>query len=304
MTTAAEQSAAIPRSYLHAVKWTVPIFAIGMLRKLLPLSFRKALVLRLAKSRLHGLYRLTFLLLEDFSRDDPSGFQKFLWSHHLGHAESYELNRRFGKSNLEPTRRLMLERVAAELRKQAIDPETDVQSALDVGCSLGHVLRFVETEFFPAASVLEGIDLDSYAIEKGSEYLRDTGSKASLACADLSSLSKTIAGKNYDVILCFGVLMYVDEQTAAQAIKSMLQHTKMLLAVSTWPHPEIDNRSLPQSVPAPGLVKNRADLMDGVLIHNLDRMATAAGGKIVSRCWTGAEVVQGDKPLYYLLVRP
>lgn len=290
--------------YAPSMKQAVAAFVISIIRLLLPLSCRKELVLRLAKSQPRGFYTLTFLLLQDFSREDPGGFHSFLWSHHLGHAGTYELDRRHGKSNVEPTRLVMLERLSSALQQQGIDPTRDVQSVLDAGCSVGHVLRYVETEVFPAASILEGVDLDSYAIEKGSSHLQSVGSKACLARADVGSLADAIQGKSYDVILCFGVLLYVDEATAERAIRTMLQHTRMLLAVSTWPHPAIDNSSLSHSLPARGLVNDVPDLMDGVLIHNLDKMVSSAGGRIISRCWTGSELVGRDKPLYFLIAQP
>ena len=271
---------------------------------LLPLSIRRSMIVWLGKRRDARTYRLSFELLQDFAKNDPSGFHRFLWSNHLGHAESYEIARRFGDSRLEPTRRVLFQEICSTLKNRGIVPERDVKSVFDAGCSLGHVLRFAETEVFPCAVVLEGIDVDSYAVAAGSSHLRQLGSKATLRCADMTMLAQAIGGDVYDVILCFGVLMYLDSAAAAEAVRTMLRHCKMLLALSSWPHPFHDNAELDTSVGASGLVRNAADIMEGVLIHNLDAMVTDAGGRIISRRWTGSELLEGDKPLYFVLAEP
>lgn len=276
----------------------------SILRPVLPLSVRKKLILWLDARKLPGLYRFAFLLLDDFARQDPSGFHAFLWSHHLGHAESYEIVRRYGEAKLDPTRAILLREVCRDLQNRGIDCRTDVRSVFDVGCSVGHVLQHVESQIFPSATILEGIDIDEYAIRAGAAHIARIGSKAQIRCANLESLETTMDGKIYDVILCFGVLLYVDRGTATLAVKTMLQHSRLLVALSTWPHPLVDNAELTDSVHAGDLVRNGPDLMDGTLIHNLDEMVKAAGGRIVSRGWTGKEVVQEDRPLYFVLAQP
>jgi SAM-dependent methyltransferase len=271
---------------------------------LLPLSLRKSMIVWLGKRRDSRTYRLAFELLRDFSKNDPGGFHRFLWSNHLGHAESYEIVRRYGDSQFEPTRLVLFQEICSHLKSRGIVPERDVKSVFDAGCSLGYVLRFAETEVFPSAMVLQGIDVDSYAVAAGSSHLRQLGSKATLHCADMTTLAQELDGEVYDVVLCFGVLMYLDSPPAAEAVRIMLRHCKMLLALSSWPHPFQDNAELDRSVDASGLVRNAADIMEGVLIHNLDAMVKDAGGRVISRRWTGSELVQGDKPLYFVLAEP
>lgn len=266
---------------------------------LLPLSARKAAILWLGKRRYPRTYRLSFLFLRDLARKSPSEFHKFLWSNHLGHAETYEIERRY--ADPEPTRRILFQEICAHLRSRGIIPERDVKSVFDAGCSLGHVLRFAETDVFPSATILTGVDVDSYAVSAGSAHLRQLGSKVQLNSADLSLLEESMNTQAYDVIICFGVLMYLDRPAAAHSVKTMLQHCGMLLALSSWPHPVADNSQLSESVEASRLVRHARDAMDGVILHNLDAMVQQAGGRVVSRRWTGSELVGGDKPLYFVL---
>lgn len=279
--------------------------AIGQtLSYVLPLSIRKQIVIWLGRRRVPNRYRLSFLLLQDFAQRDPDGFHQFLWSNHLGHAGSYEVAQRFGESNLEPSRRILFEEICSALQAQGISPDRDVRSVFDAGCSLGHVLRFAETTIFPNSTRLRGVDVDSYAVQTGSAHLEQIGSRAKLICSDLSQLAHVMQNEAYDVVLCFGVLMYLNRAAAAEVVKELLQHTRMVLALSTWPHPVLDNRLLAESVRASDVVTNAVDIMDGVLIHNLDAMVSEAGGHIVRRHWTGATVIEGDKPMYYVLAEP
>lgn len=271
----------------------------GALVILLPLSARKGVILWLGGRRHPRTYHLSFLLLRDLARKSPSEFHKFLWSHHLGHAETYEIERRY--ADPEPTRQVLFHEICAHLRSRGIVPERDVKSVFDAGCSLGHVLRFAETDIFPSATVLTGVDVDSYAVFAGSAHLRRLGSKVQLTCEDISLLEQSMKTQAYDVIICFGVLMYLDRAAAEHSVKIMLQRCGMLLALSSWPHPLADNSQLNESLEASKLVRNTPDIMDGVMIHNLDAMVQQAGGRVVSRRWTGSELVGGDKPLYFVL---
>jgi SAM-dependent methyltransferase len=275
-----------------------------MLPYVLPKSIRKRIVIWLGKCRIPNRYRQSFLLLPDFARSDPAGFHQFLWSNHLGHAGSYEVAQRYGESKLEPSRRILFEEICSTLQARSVTPDRDVRSVFDAGCSLGHVLRFAETNIFPGATLLRGVDVDSFAVQRGSAHLEQLGSRAKLICSDLSQLEHAIQNESYDVSLCFGVLMYLNRSAAAEVVKVLLQHTRMLLALSTWPHPVLDNRLLTESVRASDVVTNAVDIMDGVLIHNLDAMVSEAGGRLVRRRWTGDTVIEGDKPMYYVLAEP
>ena len=77
-----------------------------------------------------------------------------------------------------------------------LEPERDVESVFDVGCSLGYVLRHVETEVFPSAACLRGVDVDRYAVETGNNYLRSLGSKIELVAGDVSDSMRSWATGN------------------------------------------------------------------------------------------------------------
>ena len=77
---------------------------------------------------------------------------RFLWENHVGgssYGRTYELAERFGDDNLRISRRELFDFLSAQLRHRGLEPKKDVKSVFDVGCSLGYVLRFLETEVFP-----------------------------------------------------------------------------------------------------------------------------------------------------------
>ena len=47
------------------------------------------------------VYWWTRELLRDFAEDDRSGYHRFLWSHHLAYAASYEIEARYGDENMK-----------------------------------------------------------------------------------------------------------------------------------------------------------------------------------------------------------
>ncbi len=95
-------------------------------------------------------------------------------------------------------------------------------------------------------------------------------------------------------MLCTGVLMYLTEQPAAAAVKTMLRHTDVLVALAGLAHPEIDNRELQRSTV-------RRD--DNSFIHNLDRMVEAAGGRVLQRRWEGDRLIH-DNSIYFVFAMP
>lgn len=222
-------------------------------------------------------------LLDDLARTDPAGFHRLLWSHHTGglaYGKTYEISQRFGESNLRPSRRQLLAEVSRRLRDRGIIPERDVGSVFDVGCSLGYVLRYAEEHLFPSATCFRGIDVDQHAIDTGSAYLRSLGSKIELRCADIANLKEAMGNRKYDVVLCCGVLMYLDQPTAGFAVRTMLEHTRLLLGLLSHADMAADNVQLAHSIVRPGDLR---------FVHNVDAMVEAAGGKVVARRWTGAE---------------
>lgn len=210
-------------------------------------------------------------------------FHRFMWEHHVGglpYAKTYEIAHRFGAEKLRPSRAEFFDHLCAHLRQIGVAPEKDVKSVFDVGCSLGYALRFLETEKFPAATCLRGIDVDQYAIKTGNAYLRQLGSKIELSAGDVSALDAAMGDLKYDVVLCCGVLMYLDEDAAARAIQTMLAHTRRLLGVISLANPGIDNINLVASYARPA---------DQGFVHNVAGMVRQAGGRVVFRKWTDPE---------------
>ena len=152
---------------------------------------------------------------------DPVGLHRFLWANHLAYAASYEVPKRFGVSNINPTRLILFDKIVGHLRSRGLDPRKDVRSVFEVGCSMGYLLRCLEEEVFPSATILHGLDIDAYAVKAGTAHLSSLRSRVQLFAADLDDAERVmcsqIGGGNYDLVLCCGVLMYVNESTAEKA---------------------------------------------------------------------------------------
>lgn len=258
-----------------------------LVRRGVPLSVRKLAARTLQRCTWIDQQRRLWWsveLVRDLAETDVDAFHEFLWTYHLGYAESYEVAGRFGADKVRASRRMFF----ADLRDQVAQPgafsDGGVRSIFEVGCSLGYQLRHVETDIFPGVTELAGIDIDRYAIEAGREYLRSVGSKVALHCGDTRDLERWLGGKTYDIILCTGVLMYLNEAAAREAVGTMLQHCR-LLAMSGLAHPRTNNAVL-----------NRSDVRasDSTFIHNFDRMVTDHGGRVLSSRWDGDRDVEGN----------
>lgn len=263
--------------------------------RLLPIGTRKILVRWLGRQRwLSGRYWYSLELLRDLAEQDPDGFHRFLWSNHLAYAETYEVGLRFGPDKINRTRMMLFDDLLRCLASLGLNPDEDIRSVFDVGCSMGYVLRYVETDIFPAAEILEGIDIDQQAIESGTAHLRSIGSRVRIQRADMSELERVLDGRSFDIVLCAGVLMYLQPEGARQVLASMLRHCDGLLVLSGLAHPTRDNREMRQS-------EQRA--RDSTWIHDLDRMIAKSGGEVVFRRWEGERVVDGNT-VYFLIARP
>lgn len=268
----------------------------NMVRAIVPLPARKRLSIWVSRLKWVDTDRRNWWaveLIRDFFEKDVNEYHKFLWANHLSYALTYEASSRFGKENMKQSRRSFFSDAAAVLRGLGVNPATQVKSVLEVGCSLGYQLRYMETDLFPSAQRLDGIDIDGYAIESGESYLRGTDSKVRLTRADMESF-EAATGSMYDVIVCTGVLMYLDQASAARLVERLLRHTGKLLAFSGLAHPDTDNSYLENSV-------TRAS--DGTFIHNIDSMIENAGGKILARRWEGARLVDGHT-IYFVFASP
>ena len=229
-------------------------------------------------------------LLRDQAERDPDAYHRFLWTHHLGYAETYEVPRRFGAANIHQTRHLLFADLRAHLRGRGVDPR-DIRSVFEVGCSMGYLLRFIETDVFPGAHTLAGIDIDRYAIRAGSDWLATQGSKVRVAAGDMADLDQVLGAQRFDVLLCAGVLMYLNRAAAADVVRAMLRHAGRVVALAGLAHPERDNGELEESD-----VRRR----DGTFIHNFDAMVRQGGGRVVARRWEGPRVVDGNT-IYFVL---
>jgi SAM-dependent methyltransferase len=256
------------------------------LRSALPLGMRRRLAIMVGGQRwIPDRSWWVLELLRDQAERDPNEFHRFLWSHHLAYAESYDVERRFGAEQVHPSRRLLFDDLEATLRTRGLDPARDIHSVFEVGCSLGYLLRYLETELFRSAEILEGNDIDAYAVQEGTRYLEAAGSRVRLHQADMKDLERVMGARRFDVVLCPGVLMYLREQDAGAAVGTILRHTSRLTAFAGLAHPAHDNREL-----ASALVRER----DGTFIHNIDRLVERAGGRVVFRRWEGARQLDGN----------
>lgn len=223
-------------------------------------------------------------LVRDLAEKNINEYHKFLWANHLSYAETYEITSRFGRENMKQSRLMFFADLNQYLATFSVQAG-EVASAFEVGCSLGYQLRYLETDLFPAASVLEGVDIDAYAIQSGSHYLSQVGSKVRLQCEDMERLEQVIGDKRYDITICTGVLMYLQEEDARRVVEILLRHTNMMIGFSGLAHPDVDNSQLSHSVPRES---------DQTFIHNIDTMILRAGGKIAARRWEGAKVIDGN----------
>jgi SAM-dependent methyltransferase len=268
-----------------------------VMRAVIPLGARKRIIILV--NRLEFLDRearqwWTMELLRDFAEREPNEFHRFLWSRHLAYASSYSVDERFGKNGLSRSRKLFFDDLQAHLSAIGVDCREDVRSVLEVGCSLGYQLRFLEISMFPHATVLLGTDIDRYAVLQGMSHLRGVGSKIVLECGDMGRLDRTLEGNTYDILVSTGVLMYLDEEEAREVVGTMMRHCGTILALSGLAHPERDNSLLVQS---------EVRTSDGSFIHNMDAMVHHAGGKVIARRWEGGRLVDGHS-IYFVFAVP
>jgi SAM-dependent methyltransferase len=262
-----------------------------------PLRIRKALAIWLNRQTWLGAADRAYWateLLADFATRDVNAYHKFLWAHHLAYAETYEIGLRFGYENLNQTRKVLFAELPERFEHAGVGTVATVQSVLEIGCSLGYLLRYMETEVFPRATRLEGIDIDAHAITEGATHLAKLGSKVKLHHGDMESMETVLRDTRFDFVLGSGVLLYLDENAARGLVAKMLRHTRKLLAITALAHPETDNASLEISMPRTS---------DGTWIHNVDRMIAAGGGKVVARRWEGGRLVDGNT-IYFLYAVP
>lgn len=263
------------------------LFLKNNLYRFLPLSFRKSIAIWLKNQQwLDEKDRNWWAvqLVKDLSRINLEQYHQFLWQNHLAYAESYNVEDRFGDDKIEKSRKKFFSDMLSHLKEVGIDTSKDVNSVFEVGCSLGYQLYYLEKNFLPNAEELIGIDLDSYAIHSGIEYLKKVNSKIHLKVADMVDIDVHLAGKMYDIIFCTGTLLYVNQNAATRIVRIMLEHINHILCIAALADPKIDNSQLKNSSMRES---------DETFVHNIDEMILEAGGKIVSREWHGDKLVDG-----------
>ncbi|HEU0055462.1 MAG TPA: class I SAM-dependent methyltransferase, partial [Longimicrobium sp.] len=150
------------------------------LRATLPLALRKRLAVWVGRAPFAGRDWWSAELVRDWAERDANAYHRFLWAHHLAYARTYEPALRFGAERIHPSRLLLFD----DLRKVVDREKVSVDAVLEVGCSMGYLLRHLETEVFPGARTFDGIDIDRRALERGRRVLRAAGSRVRLACGD------------------------------------------------------------------------------------------------------------------------
>lgn len=224
-------------------------------------------------------------LVRDLAIKDVTAYHKFQWANHLGYAESYEVAQRFGNENINQTRHMFFDDLLSLINESEAFEKDKISSVFDVGCSLGYHLRYMETDLFPSARTLEGIDIDEIAIRNGQKYLQSLGSKVRLHCGDMEALSGILRDRTFDLVCCCGTLMYLADDAARNLVSLMLKHTNTILAFTGLAHPDVDNSELGASQ-----VRKR----DRTWIHNIDSMVTTTGGKVIKRTWLGDKKIDGN----------
>jgi 2-polyprenyl-3-methyl-5-hydroxy-6-metoxy-1,4-benzoquinol methylase len=266
------------------------------MRFLTPLSMRKRVAIWMHRQGWINSDRRSWWSLElirDFAENDVNAYHKFLWAHHLGYAAPYEIVERFGAEKMRASRHIFFAELRRCMEAHGLSVAR-VESILEVGCSLGYQLRYLETDLFPEATVLEGIDIDRYAVQSGQEYLAAVGSRISLRCGDIQQLDRLLERHTYDLIVCTGVLMYLRQADAAALVRAMLAHSRVMVAMAGLAHPVRDNQAADVSE-----VRDR----DHTFVHNFDAMVKSGGGNVLARRWDGARQVEGQT-IYFVFAAP
>ena len=262
--------------------------------RVLPLRVRKSLVASRAGRASRGGLEFALGMLHDLHRRDAAEFHRFLWSKHLAYAATYEVERRFGPHNLNPSRHILLHEMATRLRARGLDAGRHVRSVLDIGCSLGYVLRHLEVGVCPSAEVLHGLDIDEYAVKTGMSHLSALQSKVQLFVSDMTAAEGFIGERSYDLILCCGVLMYGDEAAAYEVVRTMLARANCLVGILALADGSNGSKRAGKAAPRRS---------DGAFVHDVERMIRRAGGKVVGSRHIDAEV-SGSSPSHAILAEP
>jgi SAM-dependent methyltransferase len=256
----------------------------------LPLTTRQTLVAFIGRQKLPTPFRFEFAMgmLTDLRHRDPVALHRFLWSNHLAYAARYEVPHTFGASKINPTRHVLFDSISAHLRSRGLDAGRDIRSVLEIGCSQGYLLRHLEATMFRSATILHGLDLDAHAIRTGSAHLDSLGSRVKLFAADMETAENIIGSETYDVVLCCGVLMYVNTSIAERVVRMMFARAARLVGLICL-------------APLKGQGGVRAS--DGAFVHDMDPLIDKAGGNVLSSRWIGM-TASGSSPSHVIVAEP
>jgi cyclopropane fatty-acyl-phospholipid synthase-like methyltransferase len=220
-------------------------------------------------------------LVRDLLAKDPKQFHKFLWANHfMGYARWYDSEQElFAFEQMQPTRLELFRELTAALADLNVTP-SHVRSVLEIGCSQGYLLRYLEAHVFPEANDILGIDIDAPAIQKGQRILAEAGSRVKLVAGDMEQLDALVGPRAYDVTLAAGVLSYLNEADAQRMVEELFRRTRRVLALAGLASLHRDNKFLTESELSPGHA--------GQWIHNFEALVTRAGGRVVRSRWEGA----------------
>lgn len=260
---------------------------------MLPLNARKALVIRLERRKFRWSPDFSIGILGDLRRRDPETLHRFLWSNHLAYAARYEIENKFAPHQISPTRHILCRRIQEYYKARALDAQEQIGSVFDVGCSLGYLLRHLEVNVLPSASTLSGIDIDRYAVGTGMAYLESVQSKVRLFEADLTKAGDLLQRHPYDLVLCCGVLMYVNEDTAKGALQAIFSHCRRLVGLICLAP---DGRRRAGAATEP-----RAS--DGAYVHDMHRIIRETGGTLISSTWIDS-ATSGSSASHVILAEP
>jgi SAM-dependent methyltransferase len=219
-------------------------------------------------------------IIGDIRATDPKTFHKFMWSNHIaGYAKWYDSESLFEIRNMEPSRREFFHDLLDAVTRIGLDPGRDIHSVLEVGCSLGYLLRFMETDILPATTELVGLDIDRIAVEKGVDYLARVGSKIQLIEGDAEALDELVGDRVFDIAFAAGVLSYLDQEDATRAVSQMLRRASQVVALIGLACPTSDNSELIRSV--------MSHEKSNQWLHNFREMVEIAGGRVIKCRWEG-----------------
>jgi SAM-dependent methyltransferase len=271
-----------------------------IVRSLLPMSLRKHFAIWINNQRwLSTRFYWAEGIIRDLMRSNPKAFHKFMWANHIqSYAKWYDSETLFDGKKMNGSTETFSEffnDLFAVIKGLGLDPSRDMRSVLEVGCSLGYVLRSIEMDVFPNSEELVGIDIDSEAINKGIRYLSKIGSKARLIHGDMEELDRLVGYRNFDFTFAAGVLSYLNAVDATKVVSEMLCRTNKVLALVGLACTSVNNRELCESQPS----------MDhrNQWIHNFEAIVGAAGGHVVASRWEGNKQFE-HQPIYFVFAVP